>query len=174
MSHMLSQSVWFKNDTMESEFEFPDVWHLCSWRLLCEVKSFWGFFNSLILFQLMWWANFFLCWAPEFPSLCCYDKMPNQNQLKKVYLAEGNTRTRSSQSYPQPRREGSEYTHAGFLYLAPSLHLNGQHLNLGNAAPAVGSSRPPHLVHSGQFLITHNATWQTSLRLSSQAILGCV
>lgn len=83
MSHMLSQSVWFKNDTMESEFEFPDVWHLCSWRLLCEVKSFWGFFNSLILFQLMWWANFFLCWAPEFPSLCCYDKMPNQNQLKK-------------------------------------------------------------------------------------------
>lgn len=80
--------------------------------------------------------------------------MPNQNQLKKVYLAEGNT----SQSYPQPRREGSEYMHAGFLYLAPLLHLNGQHLNLGSAAPAVGGSRPPHLVHSGQSLITHNAT----------------
>lgn len=84
--------------------------------------------------------------------------MPNQNQLKKKFIWLKATQELEAASHIHSQEEKEMNTRMQALYLAPSLHLNGQHLNLGSAAPAVGGSRPPHLVHSGQSLITHNAT----------------
>lgn len=118
--------------------------------------------NGLIPFQLIWWADFtiFLCWAPEFPSLCRYDKIPNQKQLKKefIWLKARQELEAASQIHNQEQKE------VNTCVQAPSLHLHSQDPSPGTGAPALGPSPHPIPAPLSAFRTVSHITHKTTDR----------